>query len=267
MNRLNSLLFTSFIALGGLIGCAQTGHAARLADVTIVNRDTGERLTAYRHQGQLYVAGTPGQRYAVELRNRDGGRILSVMSVDGINVLTGETAAPDQSGYVLSPSQRYSITGWRKSMDEVAQFYFTALPDSYAARTDRPNNVGVIGVALFREKPQPVATLELAPASAAAAPYDSAPARERQADSVAEMKSGLASPRKAERLGTGHGAREISRTSYTDFERANDRPDQIVTLFYDSRENLIARGIIPPTVRRPQPNPFPALSFAPDPWR
>ena len=42
-------------------------------------------------------------------------------------------------------------------MDDVAQFYFTDLPDSYAARTGRPRNVGVIGVAVFREAPPPVA--------------------------------------------------------------------------------------------------------------
>ena len=45
-----------------------------------------------------------------------------------------------------------SIEGWRKSLDDVATFYFTRLPDSYAARTGRPDNVGVIGVALFPER-------------------------------------------------------------------------------------------------------------------
>ena len=40
-------------------------------------------------------------------------------------------------------------------LNEVAAFYFTQLPDSYAARTDRPDNVGVIGVAVFREYQPP----------------------------------------------------------------------------------------------------------------
>ena len=44
-----------------------------------------------------------------------------------------------------------------RAITEAAAFYFTALPDSYAARTDRPDNVGVIGAAVFRERvPQPV---------------------------------------------------------------------------------------------------------------
>ena len=32
--------------------------ANRLVDVSVVHRDTGERLTPYRHAGKLYVAGT-----------------------------------------------------------------------------------------------------------------------------------------------------------------------------------------------------------------
>ena len=37
-------------------------------------------------------------------------------------------------------------------MDEIAAFYFTSLGDSYANRTGRPDNVGVIGVALYQRK-------------------------------------------------------------------------------------------------------------------
>ena len=96
-----------------------------------------------------------GHRYAVRIANLSGSRILAVLSVDGVNAVTGQTASPDQSGYVLDPYQSTEIDGWRKDLSEVAQFNFTALGDSYAARTGRPNNVGVIGVAAFREK-QPV---------------------------------------------------------------------------------------------------------------
>jgi len=39
---------------------------------------------------------------------------------------------------VLDPRGSVDISGWRKSMSEVAAFVFTSLPDSYAARTDRP---------------------------------------------------------------------------------------------------------------------------------
>ena len=94
----------------------------------------------------------PGHRYSVRMTNRTGGRVLTVLSVDGVNAITGQTASPNQSGYVLSPWESAEIAGWRKSDNEIAQFNFTALPDSYASRTGRPANVGVIGVAVFTER-------------------------------------------------------------------------------------------------------------------
>ncbi|MBU0827335.1 MAG: hypothetical protein KKE41_05530, partial [Gammaproteobacteria bacterium] len=87
----------------------------RLADVTIVDRDTGATLPVHYAKGEYWVAGRPGARYAVTVHNRSGGRVLAVPSVDGVNVLSGETAAWDQRGYVFSPYERYQITGWRKS--------------------------------------------------------------------------------------------------------------------------------------------------------
>ena len=37
-------------------------------------------------------------------------------SVDGVNVVSGETASPSQSGYVLDPYESVEISGWRKSL-------------------------------------------------------------------------------------------------------------------------------------------------------
>ena len=84
------------------------------------------------------------------------------MSVDGVNVLTGETAAYGQRGYVLDPYETYDVTGWRKSNAEVAAFNFASLSASYAARTGRPGDVGVIGVAVFKEKSEPPPSYEAA---------------------------------------------------------------------------------------------------------
>ena len=278
-----------------LAGCTQPALAARLVDVSIINRSTGERLTPWRHEGKLYVAGTPGDRYAVELKSRNGDRLLTVLSVDGVNVLTGQTAATLQSGYVIDGGQSYAINGWRKSMEDVAQFVFTALPDSYAARTGRPGNVGVIGVAVYRERAVPAQPIALAPqspspwrdesrrqagdeaaASGLAKKAESGASSDRLAaagangDSQAEGRAGRAESRpdsesKATKLGTGHGQREHSPTRYTEFVRHSDTPDEIVSIYYDSRANLVARGIIRPQ-RLAEPSPFPGSSgFVPDP--
>lgn len=270
--------------LFSLLGCTPPALAGRLVEVTIVNRSTGERLTPWRHGGKLYVAGTPGERYAVELKGKRGERVLAVLAVDGINVLTGQTAATLQSGYVIDGWQSYAVSGWRKSMDDVALFVFTALPDSYAARTGRPADVGVIGVAVYRERVAPPLAPSLAEpwrgdsrlrdsdeAAPAAAPGKaendlgaaaSGALAERRADqtqSRAQMEA------KSMKLGTGHGPREHSPTRYTEFARSSDTPDEVITLYYDSRTNLVARGIIP-SPRLAEPRPFPAgVGFVPDP--
>ena len=84
----------------------------RLVDLQIVDRGHGETLSAYPHRGASYVAGRPGDRYAVRLTNRSNARVLVVLSVDGVNAVSGETASTGQTGYVLGGYQTADITGW-----------------------------------------------------------------------------------------------------------------------------------------------------------
>ena len=273
----------------------------RLADVTIVDRDTGATLPVHYAHGEYWVAGRPGARYAITVRNRLGERLLAVPSVDGVNVLSGETAAWSQAGYVFSPRERYQINGWRKSTTEVAAFEFSHIADSYAARTGRPTHVGVIGVALFREQPAPAvspgrhdvprdagsrlgnanegasaerserlreeraAPLPTPPAAAAPAPQ----AAESTARSMAGDSRAKAAPLPAPQLGTAHGQRETSVVSHTSFERLQERPNEVIRIRYDSRENLVAAGVLrEPLAPQPVPRAFPqsdALSYVPDP--
>jgi hypothetical protein len=247
--------------------------AGELVDVAVVSRATGQRASVYHHQGRLYVAGTPGERYAVYVANRTGGRVLAVVSVDGINAVTGETASAEQNGYVLAARQSFEIAGWRKSTSEVAAFYFTQLPDSYAARTDRPDNVGVIGVAVFREyqpprpavlpQPQPYARSDSAAreAESPAADAAGAPAASAPSENAAESRA----LRRQEKIGTGHGERERSDVVYTQFRRATSYANETIAIHYDTRANLVARGIIPGTAPVSTPNPFPGGRFVPDP--
>ena len=136
---------------------AYQGGPVRMA---LVDRDRGTELRSYPAEGQRWVAGERGHRYAVRLYNDSPRRVLVVLSVDGINAISGEDADPSQTGYVLNPGQRADITGWRKSQDEVAQFVFSSPSGSYANRTGRPDNIGVVGVAVFEEarrwRPEPI---------------------------------------------------------------------------------------------------------------
>jgi hypothetical protein len=250
-------------ALLGPSACA-TSPAAGSGPVglAVIDRDTGQRLHVHVKDAQGYVAGTPGSKYALRLTNHSGGRMLVVLSVDGINVVSGETAGWNQVGYVLDPWRSHDIVGWRKSDTQVAAFEFAALRDSYAAQTGRPGHVGVIGMAVFAEKaPEPVT-----------APPAVHGGVERSADmpaARAAANSGVAELSK-ERLGTGHGEREWSVSRRTSFERATTRPQFRAEIWYDSRENLIAAGVIPTRWaehRRAFPRSDPEPGYVPDPPR
>jgi hypothetical protein len=249
-------------------GAAQAHWPVPQVNVEVFDRTEGRTLPIYEHEGRRYVVGRPGNEYAIRVRNGAGERVLAVMSVDGVNVITGDTASPDQSGYVLAPHATFDIAGWRKSLARTAAFYFTALPDSYAARTGRPDNVGVIGVAVFVErqriKPLPGGFLNRERSETDRA--DAAPAS--PADAAPASPANAAKQAAAPQLGTGHGRSEDSYAQYTDFERASDRPAQTIAIYYDSYENLAALGV--PVGRSPlarvRPDPFPDRGrFAPDP--
>lgn len=287
---LSAAAATAIALLGA--GCAPAALAVgNKIDVSVVDRETGDTLAVYPHRGQRYIAGRPGSRYAIRITNRTGERVMAVMSVDGVNIISGQTASWSQSGYVLAPWQTYEINGWRKSDQEVAAFEFTALPDSYAAQTGRPNDVGVIGVAVFTERvryqppPPPVAPATVpAPepyrqesrrSDAESGARDSAMA-DKRSEPLASSATGAAgalakpaAPAPAERLGTGHGARESSYVTNTEFERSSVRPVETVSLRYDRYENLARAGIIPQYGwANPSPRPFPRSpdsGYVPDP--
>lgn len=251
--------------------------SGRLADIALIDRDTGERLSAYWHNGQRYVAGKPGHRYAIEVASRSGARVLAVVSVDGVNAVTGETASWEQSGYVFAPWQRWEVRGWRKSNQRVAAFEFTSLANSYAARTGRPHDVGTVGVALFREevRPRPLppsVSGEMGSAQRRSSREESdtsSHASDAASRSAPGAPSAQTEARVHEKLGTGHGAGEWSQVGATEFVRARVAPDEIIVIRYDSHENLVAAGVIPHSGQlgvMPQPTPFPAArSYVPDP--
>jgi hypothetical protein len=283
-----SLLRRTLLATAlSAIGLAATGSAAAarsiapaLVDLRVVDRETGREARIWRHGGRLFVAGRPGARYSLRIRNNIAERLLVVVSVDGVNVITGETAGYDQKGYILRPYVSADISGWRKSDREVAAFTFAPQSRSYASRTGRPHDVGVIGVAAFTERrPAPLAVersrryedradlVEEEMAVTAQAPAVAPPPASVR--SAPMPQSAPQSARRSERLGTGHGAREWSPISTVAFERASSQPQYVSRIEYDSYDNLVARGVIPRSHPRPdRPRPFPSTpdeGYVPDP--
>lgn len=267
--------FAAALLLCGAAGAA--GAVGNLADVTVVDRTENRTLPVYRHAGRLYVVGKPGSEYQIRVRNRTGADILAVVSVDGVNAVSGETADWSQTGYALGAHQAFNIKGWRKSLRRVAAFFFTEHRNSYAARTGRPDNVGVVGVAVFRRKVGPEARIEQRvpgrglPAGDASEgspfPGSADPAAgaggARSAESAPQPRHAPLPEEKQQSslLGTGHGRSEISRVTYTAFERASARPEEVIAIHYDTYSNLVAMGVIPaPRIATPFPG-----QFVPDP--
>ena len=288
MKLRNKIIYLSILA--GFSGAA--GAVGNIADITVYDRVENRTLPIHQHNGRYYVIGKPGNEYQIRVANRGRQEILSVVSVDGVNAVSGETANWEQTGYVLGNYQAFDIRGWRKSAERIAAFYFTEHQNSYAARTGRPHNVGVIGVAVFRKKYEPPVRIEppvrpwprpySSEGSSSGAPMGSARSEDapatRAAPAQAEAQSGAMegrnsgrsdmarAPQKSPTLGTGHGRSEESHVTYTSFERATSSPAEIITIHYDTYENLLAQGVIhrPPVYAQPVPTPFPG-QFVPDP--
>ncbi len=219
----------------------------RFIDVAVLAGDGNEPLTVYRQGPRAFVAGASGEPYRLLLTNRSNERVMAVISVDGINVLDGKTAAYNQMGYVLEPYQTATIDGWRKSYNHVARFEFANLPESYAGQTGRPGDVGVIGVAVFQER------------------Y--ARPRSERAATLGDSSYEKAAPQG--RLGTGQGQAEWSPVDPTTFVRRSSTPVETVRIDYDRWSTLVRKGIARPEQgRRNEPDPFPAQNgFVPDPPR
>lgn len=271
-----SLLLAAAVLAAGLGGAARV--YADQVDLAVVDRDTGRPLRVWRHDGHLFVAGRPGSRYSLRVTNNTRGRVLVVLSVDGVNIISGQTADYDQRGYIFKAHEAYDLSGWRRSDAEIAAFVFAPLPKSYAARTGRPGNVGVIGMAVFDEKPPAPREVE-GPSAAMAKPMAAPPppppeqgsATRAAPGSQAEISDLVVTARKREeKLGTGYGEIEESVINIEPFERASANPRFIREVRYDSYDNLVASGVIRPAWNdRVGPRPFPARpdgeGYVPDP--
>jgi hypothetical protein len=245
------LLLTLSLLAGVAAWHPAAAHGQPLVRLSIVDRDTGAELPQYPGRGQRWIAGAPGHRYAVRLANLGSERVLVVLSVDGVNAVSGETAAASQGGYVLDPWETADIAGWRKSLEDVAAFVFTDLGDSYAARTGRPDDVGVVGIAVFRER---VPAWRRPPVAIAQAPARAAPPTAAREAADASKQA----------LGTGHGEREFAPVATTAFVRASRTPAQVDELRYDDERRLAALGILPRRSPARVPRAFPG-GFVPDP--
>ena len=154
-----------FFLLAALALCLPTlaeARSPRLASsaggITLsLEAPSGAVLPTWQHGGRTWVLGSEGDAYRVRISNSTAERVEVVLTVDGRDAVSGDPGDNvRQRGYLVGPYATLVVDGFRQSLDAVATFRFTGKQDSYGARRGTPENVGVIGLAVFREKRRPV---------------------------------------------------------------------------------------------------------------
>ncbi len=142
-------------AMVNILGGSTTQHSGSLNAagdrLKVSLQHYGRTYPHYEASGRRIVIGEAGQSYGIRLENRSKKRLEVVLSVDGINTMSGKTASPSQRGYVLEPKETYEVEGYQKNKNTVRVFQFGRVADSVAATKGGANNVGVIGMAVFEE--------------------------------------------------------------------------------------------------------------------
>jgi len=268
-------LFTSNAWAGGI------GDAVEVRITT----DDGRTLPVYpvkMHRGlcKVYAEATKGDLYRIEVRNRLSRRVGLVIAVDGRNIISGGKSwlKSNERMYILGPYASGDFSGWRTAQDRINRFYFTDVPDSYAAAFGDGSALGVIAVAVYPEvqRPDPPMPLSLqTPAfspgqkngAGAAGKADAAPAAPRQLDE--QMKDKAARSEQAmESAGTGYGRDEYSPSQIVSFE-PEKRATETIYVKYEWRATLCRLGVLAcaQTPCRPLNRLWDNAGYAPPPPR
>jgi hypothetical protein len=179
-----------------------------------------------------YLEAKKGENYGIVIRNNSPERLGVVIAVDGRNIITGSRSdlRNNETMYIVNAYEQVRYDGWRTTASEVRQFYFTEPADSYSVRTFADSSaMGVIAVAVFREKNRPQPMLELSRRGAA-------PSRDSAAQSMGKASEG-------ESTGTGFGDPRYSPVVRVEFEPENV-PAQKTLIKYEWRDTLCKKGIL-----------------------
>jgi len=157
---------SSAYAAGPRVALAVSPEKTRAPyDVQIITED-GEVAPTYAFKGRFYVQGNDNSRYTIRIVNPTPRRVEAVVSVDGLDVVDGESGDLHKRGYIVPAYGETRIEGFRTSLADVATFRFSSVDNSYAGKKGKARNVGVIAVALFEEQGPPPDQQIIAPSPA-----------------------------------------------------------------------------------------------------
>lgn len=184
------------------------------------------------HIIKQYLEARRGENYGICIRNMTSERIGVVIAVDGRNIISGKQSdlKNSEAMYIVNSYGHGRYDGWRTASDTVHKFYFTDIADSYAMRTFGDSSaMGVIAVAVYREKERPQPLYEHK--------------RHENAPSAESAAPGKTDAFRDERAGTGFGDEHYSPTIRVAFN-PEKRPVQKTLIKYEWRDVLCRKGIL-----------------------
>ena len=240
MRSLKMLLVMVLVLFFAAPACAH--RSGGKVDVEIVPDNGGmfskipfkDYFSGQTHIVKKYLEARRGENYSIVVRNTMPERIGVVIAVDGRNIISGKKSylSNNEMMYVVGPDDSVKLEGWRTDDSAVHKFYFTDVTDSYSVRTFGDTSaMGLISVAVFREKDRPLMFhdsphMENAPAPSAGAPGESSSKRY-----------------KSESAGTGFGDRKYSPVVRVEFA-PESIPLEKILLKYEWRDVLCKKGLL-----------------------
>lgn len=241
--------WTVWTILGALLCLAATAASAHSRDVAVeIINANGSRFEQFpvSSGGIAYRAYLQAERnapYRIRVRNCTGERVGVVVAVDGRNIISGSKSdlVRGEPMYILGPYESQDYSGWRTSLSDVHEFYFTEWKDSYAEAFGDRSARGVIAVAVYHEKQRPLPKLSQAPRDR----YENAPApsAESRGSAADEVASTAKRERKDAEPGTGFGDQRYEPVTWVEFE-AERQVSARIFLKYEWQETLCRKGVI-----------------------
>ena len=240
MKTLNFLVVLVMLVLFTAPACAH--QRGGNVDVKIVPDNGGlfttipfkDYFSGNTHIIKKYLEARKGENYSIVVRNRTSERIGIVVAVDGRNIISGKKSylKNNEMMYIVGPYGSEKFEGWRTDDDTVHKFYFTDMHDSYSVRTFGDKSaMGVITVAVFREKDRPAIFFDKTLREESHAPSAGAPGKsdsKRYGD---------------ESAGTGFGDGRYSPVVRVNFEPERI-PHEKILVKYEWRDVLCKKGLI-----------------------
>lgn len=214
-------------------------------------------IQEYFHDNKVYVEGRKDTTFSIKLKNNSVNKVLFIPTIDGLSIIDGKDASFESSGYIINGRSTITINGWRISDEQIAEFYFSSVNDSYRKRKGTGNNLGSIAVAVFREKEKnyqksfvftddtgkpwiPKSYVIPSPPVW----YDNSCTAAMIANSamIDNPSSTALCANTTQDVGTGFGDIKDSVITTISFEKENE-PDSILEMFYNTKKQLYKMGV------------------------